>query len=114
MIDSDGYVFFDKRSMKQYLVEIKTANLILKRQLLQILATLRMDTTEFVAKSYKGSYSVKPCYRIHILKKGIQQHRHQLISVKLNRYSSNLNLYSKKWWGRPDLNRGPESPSLHR
>jgi len=39
-----------------------------------------MDTKEFVAKSYEGSYSVKPCYRIHILKKGIQQdwrHFHQ-------------------------------------
>ena len=88
MIDSDGYIFFNKRSMKPYLVEIKTANPTLKRQLLHILATLKMDTTEFVAKSYEGSYSVKPCYRIHILKRGIQQHRRHFISVKLNRYYS--------------------------
>ena len=84
MIDSDGYIFLNKRSMKPYLVEIKTANPTLKRQLLHIFATLKMDTTEFIAKSYEGSYSVKTCYRIHILKKGIQQHQHHLISVKLN------------------------------
>ncbi len=97
MIDSDGYIFFNKRSMKPYLVEIKTANPTLKRQLLHILATLKMDTTEFIAKSYEGSYSVKPCYRIHILKKGIQQHRHHLISVKLKRYySGNIEICKNK------------------
>jgi len=85
IIDSDGYIFSDKRSMKKYLAEVKTANPILKRQLLRILATLRMNATEFLAKSYKGSYSTKPCYRIHILKKGMQRHR--LLSVKLNRRS---------------------------
>jgi len=88
IIDSDGYVFYDGQSKKQYIAEVKTSNPTLKEQLFRILATLRMNATEFIAKSYKGAYSTRPCYRIHILKKGIQQNRHRLNSVKLNRYPS--------------------------
>lgn len=85
LIDSDGHVYYNKRTTKHFGVLIKTADNMFRDQLTKILTALGIKASTYTAKQHKNSYSKRPQYVVYIPTKELERNSHKFIAVKLKR-----------------------------
>lgn len=87
LVDSDGYVYYNRRRTKHFGELIKTANNTFRNQLTEILNTLGVEVTTYTAKLHKKSYSSRPQYVVYVPTKELERISHRLPAMKLKRFS---------------------------